>query len=104
MDITTFYDLGDEEVETNVVKYLQQQKYPALVCDKNTLLFDAMLKICSKRSHRIWDFQFVLHFKCLFPPSFSTEPSLTEILSRARYTKRTTNFRMLPVFSVRFTF
>lgn len=54
MDITTFYDLGDEEVETNVAKYLQQQKYPALVCDKNTLLFDAMLKICSKRSHRIW--------------------------------------------------
>lgn len=54
MDITTFYDLGDQEVESNVAEYLQQQKYPALVCGKNTLLVDAMLKICSKRSHRIW--------------------------------------------------
>jgi len=54
MDITTFYDLEDQEVETNIVEYLQRQKYPALVCEKDTLLVDAMLKICSKRSHRIW--------------------------------------------------
>jgi len=54
MDITTFYDLGDQEVETKVAKYLQQQKYPALVCGKNMLLVDAMLQICSKRRHRIW--------------------------------------------------
>lgn len=54
MDITTFYDLGDAEVETKVEKYLQQQKLRALVCEKDTLLVDAMLKICSKQSHRIW--------------------------------------------------
>jgi len=54
MDTTTFYDLPDHDVDVVVSKYLQQQTQGALVCEKGTLVVDAMTKICSKNSNRIW--------------------------------------------------
>jgi len=54
MDTTAFVDLPDHDVDTKVSEYLEQQKFPALVCDKNTRLVEAMTKICSKQSNRIW--------------------------------------------------
>jgi len=54
MDTTTFCDLPDQDVDVVVSKYLEHQKQAPLVCDKQTLVVDAMLKICSKRSNRIW--------------------------------------------------
>jgi len=54
MDTTTFYDLADQDVDVVVSKYLEQQKQGPLLCDKKTLVVDAMMKICSKKSNRIW--------------------------------------------------
>jgi len=54
MDTTTFVDLPDQVVDTKVSEYLKQQKISALVCDKETRVVHAMLKICSKQSNRIW--------------------------------------------------
>jgi len=54
MDTTAFVDLPDHDVNTKVAKYLEQQKFPALVCGKDTRLVEAMTKICSKQSNRIW--------------------------------------------------
>jgi len=54
MDTTAFVDLPDQAVDTKVSQYLEEQKSSALVCDKETLVVDAMSKICSKQSNRIW--------------------------------------------------
>lgn len=54
MDTTAFVDLPDHDVDTKVSEYLQKQKQPALVCDRRTRVVDAMSKICSKQSNRIW--------------------------------------------------
>jgi len=54
MDTTVFVDLNYQDLDTNVSKYLQKKKCSALVCDKETLFLHAILKICSKKSNRIW--------------------------------------------------
>jgi len=54
MDTTAFVDLPDHDVDTKVAEYLEQQKFPALICGNDTRLVEAMTKICSKQSNRIW--------------------------------------------------
>jgi len=54
MDTTTFVDLPNHDADTKVSEYLEKQKQSALVCKKETLVVDAMSKICSKKSNRIW--------------------------------------------------
>jgi len=54
MDTTSFTDLSDQDVDQSVSAYLEKQRTPALVCNKETTLVHAMSKICSKKSNRIW--------------------------------------------------
>jgi len=54
MDTTTFYEMPDFEADGLVSKYLKKKEKSALLCSKDTLVVDAMTKICSKKSNRIW--------------------------------------------------
>jgi len=53
-DTNSLKEMSNKEAKCNVAEYLGKKKESALTCSKSMKLVDAMTKICSKRTHRMW--------------------------------------------------